>query len=60
MPPEIAKLYLDFDWDKRKVWALNIQPVNIDRSLLDWHLDLVLSENPIELKMTDSAWLATG
>lgn len=40
MPAEIAEVYFDFDWDKRKVWALDVEPENIDRERLDWHLDL--------------------
>ncbi len=40
MPPDIAGVYLDFDWDKRRVWALDIEPEILSRKLLDWHLDL--------------------
>ena len=40
MPPEIVEVYFDFDWDRRKVWALDIEPEIIDRELLDWHRDL--------------------
>ncbi len=40
MPAEIAEVYFDFDWDKRKIWALDIAPEAIDRKRLDWHLDL--------------------
>ena len=40
MPPEIAAVYLDFDWDKRELWALELQRESIERRLLDWHLDL--------------------
>jgi len=39
-PPEIAEVYFDFDWDREAVWALDLEPEIIDRSLLDWHLDL--------------------
>ncbi len=40
MPSELAEVYVDFDWDTRKVWALDIEPELIERSLLDWHLEL--------------------
>lgn len=40
MPSEIADVYLDFDWDKRTVWALDLESETIDRSLLNWHLIL--------------------
>jgi hypothetical protein len=40
MPPEIAEVYVDFDWDRKRLWDLVIQPETIDRTLLDWHLDL--------------------
>ncbi|MCA9575452.1 MAG: hypothetical protein KC668_08445 [Myxococcales bacterium] len=40
MPPDIAELYFDFDWDRRKVWALSITPEPLPRSALEWHLDL--------------------
>jgi hypothetical protein len=40
MPPEIADVYLDFDWDKRDVWALEVESELVDRRILDWHLDL--------------------
>ena len=40
MPAEIAEVYFDFDWDKRKVWALDIGSAPLDRTSLDWHLEL--------------------
>jgi hypothetical protein len=51
MPPEIAHVYFEFDWDKRKVWALDVAPQLIDRRLLDWHLELPFwsSEPPAPL-----------
>ena len=49
MPSEIAEVYFDFDWDKRKVWALPVEVVLIDRASLDWHLDLLFfSSRPPE------------
>lgn len=40
MPREIADVYFDFDWDRRAVWALNVEAETIERSALEWHLDL--------------------
>ena len=40
MPPAIAAVYLDFDWDREAVWALDIATTRIPREQLDWHLDL--------------------
>ena len=40
MPPEIAAVYFDFDWDRRAVWALDVAAESIKRSVLEWHLDL--------------------
>ena len=40
MPPAIADVYFDFDWDRRAVWALNVEVETIEREALEWHLDL--------------------
>ena len=40
MPPEIAAVYVDFDWDTRRLWALELPVQLIERARLDWHLDL--------------------
>lgn len=40
MPAEISEVYFDFDWDNRKVRALDVVPESIERARLDWHLDL--------------------
>lgn len=40
MPPSIAEVYLDFDWDRRQVWAMDIRAEIVERRVLDWHLDL--------------------
>ena len=39
-PPEIREVYLDFDWDRRAVWALDIEVQVLERQRLEWHLDL--------------------
>ena len=40
MPAEIEAVYFDFDWDKRRVWSLDVPVESIDRARLEWHLDL--------------------
>lgn len=39
-PPEIREVYLDFNRDRRAVWALDIDPEVVDCRVLEWHLDL--------------------
>ncbi len=40
MPPSIAEVYLDFDWDRAQVWALDLPTTAIATHELGWHLDL--------------------
>jgi len=49
MPPVIREVYLDFDWDKRQVWALAVEAEPIALAQLEWHLDLPFwsSEPPL-------------
>ncbi len=39
-PPEIREVYPDFDWDRRAVWALDVEVQMLARQRLEWHLDL--------------------
>lgn len=40
MPPSIAEVYLDFDWDRTQVWALELPTTSMPIRELEWHLDL--------------------
>lgn len=40
MPAVLRRVYFDFDWDRRRVWAVDTRPRVVERKLLDWHLDL--------------------
>jgi hypothetical protein len=42
-PSDYNKLLgLDFEWDQKKLWALNEPVAWVDLSELDWHLDVPL------------------
>ena len=40
LPQIIKEVGFDFSWDKRKVWALDVQPEMIPISELTWHFDI--------------------
>ncbi|MFA5155052.1 MAG: hypothetical protein WC453_01315 [Patescibacteria group bacterium] len=40
LPPEIREQGVDFHWDNRKIWALDLPVEEIETSLLEWQLDL--------------------
>lgn len=35
LPPGICEVYLDFDWDRRAVWALDIEPGVVECEVLE-------------------------
>jgi hypothetical protein len=39
-PREIQDVYFGFDWDSKKIWALDLPIVDMDISELTWHFDL--------------------
>lgn len=40
IPQIIQDVGFDFDWDEKKVWALDISPEKIDIEELAWHFDI--------------------
>lgn len=39
-PKEIQEMYFGFDWDNKKIWALDLLVVDINIENLIWHFDL--------------------
>lgn len=39
-PKEIQEVYFGFDWDSKKIWALDLPIEDIDISELEWHFYL--------------------
>lgn len=45
-PDQIKEVGFDFEWDEKKVWALDVPSTTVDIDQLIWHLDVpFLSEN---------------
>ena len=40
IPEIIKKVGFDFDWDSKKVWALDVPVEEMDIKDLEWHFDI--------------------
>lgn len=40
IPDVIEEVGFDFDWDEKKVWALEVPVTELDIEMLTWHFDI--------------------
>src|SRR5882724_10035948 len=40
IPAELRDVLLDFHWDRERLWAMEIEPTEVDIDELAWQLDL--------------------